>query len=159
MKSFKEFFQQQDNMIEEKGDIKKTLSKIPASHAALVKGFKWKFHGGNTLNGDNQHVGYMDNHSKEIAVAAPWNYSREFAVLHEIAHVVYERMPNQLKHQWSELIHKTLHKQAEENPKVKSSLKQSPEEIFCHSYANFYSKHKVETYNNPEWMAFIKNLA
>lgn len=155
---FKEFFQQQDNMTEEKEDIKKTLAKIPPSHAALVKDFKWKFHGGNTLNGDDEHVGYMDADSKEIAVAAPWNFSREFAILHEIAHKVWENLPRKEQQKWAELVNKNAPQQAKSNPQAKDSLKQPPEEIFCHSYANFYSKHKNATYNNPEWMNFMKNL-
>lgn len=155
---FKEFFQQHDNMIEEKGDIKKTLAKLPPSHQSLVQGFKWKFHGGNTLNGDAKHVGYMDDNSKEIAVAAPWNFSREFAILHEIAHKVYEKLPNEIKHQWASLVHNNAQTQMQDNPQAKDSLKQEPEEIFCHSYANYYSKHKNATYNNPEWMKFIEEL-
>lgn len=156
MINFKQFMQ--DNMEEEKGDIQKTLSKLPPSHAALVKGYKWKFHAGNTLNGDDDHVGYIDNHSKEIAVAAPWNFSRQFTILHEIAHIVYEKLTNQKKQQWAQIVEKNINKQTIENPQAKDSLKQSSEEIFCHCYANFYSKHKNATYNNPEWMDFIKNI-
>ena len=38
----------------------------------------------------------------------------------------------------------------------KSSLNQGAEEIFAMSYANYYSKHKILTYNHPKWMNFIK---
>lgn len=150
MISFKEFFRQQDNMIEEKGDIKKTLSKLPPSHAALVRGFKWKFHGGNTLNGDDEHVGYMDDHSKEIAVAAPYNYGREFTILHEIGHKVWEKFVlsnTVLVKEWTQIVNRTKNKQ-----------KQSPEELFCHAYANFYTKNKIVIHNHPEWKDFIGNL-
>ena len=155
---FKDFLESDSGMGEEKRDVLKTVGKLPPTHRNLIKGFDWKFQGGNTLSGDDQHVGYMDNYEKEIAVAAPWNYSREFTILHEIAHTVWERLPNQLKHQWAAIIQKTKHQQAANNPDNKDCLNQNPEELFCMSYASFYAKHKVATYNHPEWMNFIKNL-
>ncbi len=155
---FRDYIESDANMGEEKDDILKTLGKLPPSHRNLVKGFNWKLQGGNTLNGDDQHVGYMDNQSKEIAVAAPWNFPREFTALHEVAHTVWERLPNQLKQKWASIVHKNLSNQMKENPNAADSLNQDPEEIFCHCYANCYAKHKIATYNNPEWMDFIKNL-
>lgn len=149
MISFKQYFQQND-MEEEKGDIKKTLAKLPESHAALVKGFQWKFHAGNTLNGDDQHVGYVDTHSKEVAVAAPYNYGREFTILHEIAHRVWERFvaPDpRLVHEWKQIVARTKNKQ-----------KQGPEELFCHAYANYYVKNKIVIHDHPEWRQFIANI-
>jgi hypothetical protein len=149
MMSFKQYFQQ-DDMEEEKGDIKKTLAKLPESHAALVKGFQWKFHAGNTLNGDDQHVGYVDTHSKEVAVAAPYNYGREFTILHEIAHRVWERFvaPDpRLVHEWKQIVARTKNKQ-----------KQGPEELFCHAYANYYVKNKIVIHDHPEWRQFIANI-
>lgn len=151
---FKEFMQQymaHDGMEEEKKDIEETLSKLPPSHKALVEGYRWKFHAGNTLNGDDEHVGYIDDGDKEIAVAGPWNYSREYTILHEVAHKVWERLVTpELKHQWN-----VLFKNAEKKHKA---LEQSAEEIFCMTYANFYADHKLLTYYKPEWMQFIKNL-
>lgn len=132
---------------EEKKDIYSTLKKIPPSHAALVKGFQWKFHAGNTLNGDDQHVGYMDDKEKEIAVAAPWNYGREFTILHEIAHRIWERLPHQLKIQWVMIVANTKNKQ-----------NQGAEENFCHGYANHYAKNKIVIHDHPEWHQFIANL-
>lgn len=158
---FKDFFKEDKNA-EGMEDIQKTISKLPQSHAALVSGFQMKFHPGNTLNGDKNHVGYVDDNSKEIAVAAPWNFSREFTILHEIAHKVWEKFvaPNQrLAQLWTQLVQKNSSDQMQRNPQAKDSLDQEPEEIFCHSYANFYSKHKNATYNNPEWMHFIKNIS
>lgn len=155
---FRDFIESDAGMGEEKNDILKTLDKLPMSHRNLIKGYSWKFQGGNTLNGDDQHVGYMDSHEKEIAVAAPWNFPREWCALHEIAHVIFEHLPQNTKHQWIQLVHRTLRKQMEENPNAQDSLNQNPEEIFCHSYACFFSKHKIATYDNPEWMNFIKNL-
>lgn len=159
---FKEFMQQNmtsDGMGEEKKDIQNTLSKIPEPHRNLIKGYRWKFHAGNTLNGDDEHVGYVDDNDKEIAVAAPWGYGREFCALHEIAHKVLDNLPPNIKHQWLTLFNKTknqqMHHADDEN---KAALDQSPDEIFCMCYATFYSKHKNMTYVNPQWMQFIKNL-
>jgi hypothetical protein len=154
---FKEFMQAND-MEGEKEDIQKTLSKLPQSHSALVRGFQWKFHAGNTLNGDEEHVGYMDDSSKEIAIAAPWGYGREFCVLHEVAHKILNQLPKEVRNKWVILLQRTQSKQIQDNPQNKDSLDQSPEEIFCMCYATYYSKHKLKTYYNPEWMQFIKNL-
>ena len=159
---FKEFMQQHmssDGMGEEKKDIQNTLDKIPQSHRNLVKGYRWKFHAGNTLNGDDEHVGYIDDNDKEIAVASPWGYGREFCALHEIAHKVLDNLPANIKHQWATLFNRTKNKQINTaDEESKGALDQSPEEIFCMCYATFYSKHKNMTYANPQWMEFIKNL-
>jgi len=149
MMRFKEFVQNMsaEDMDEEKRDIQQTLGKLPPSHANLVKGFKWKFQSGNTLHGDDEHVGYMDDQSKEIAVAAPWNYGREFTVLHEVAHRVWELLPRPLKQQWANVVAHTEKKQ-----------NQSPEELFCMAYANHYAKNKIVIHDHPQWHEFIKNL-
>ena len=105
MLSFKKFLQ--DNMKEEKSDIKKTLSKIPHSHSYLVKDYDWEFHTGNTLNGDDEHIGYIDDKRKEIAVSGPWNYGREFTILHEVGHKVWEKfiLPNKkLVEKWKKIV-------------------------------------------------------
>lgn len=154
---FRDYIESDASMGEEKKDILQTLSKIPTSHRNFLRGFSWKFQGGNTLNGDDQHVGYMDDHEKEIAVAAPWSYGREFTILHEVAHTVWEHLPRNVKQQWVELVNRTKHTQ-NTGSETQDSLNQNAEEIFCHSYANFYTKHKLLTYSNPEWMNFIKNL-
>lgn len=135
---------------EEKNDVLNTLSKIPQSHSALVQGFNWKFHPGNTLNGDNKHVGYMDDHEREIAVAAPWNYGREFTILHEIAHKVWEKLPPELQKAWVQLVSST-HRPREEQ-------QQEPEEMFAMAYATAYVKHPPITYAFPKWIEFIKSL-
>lgn len=147
MARFREFLQQQDGMAEEREDIRRTLAKLPASHANLVRGFSWKFHAGNTLNGDSKHVGYMDDQDKEIAVAAPWNYGREFTLLHEIGHRVWERLPPDLQKQWHYIVANTKNKQEQE-----------PEELFCMAYANHYVKNRVVIHDHPEWHRFIEGL-
>lgn len=148
-------FMQHANMEEEKGDIKKTLAKLPPSHAALVQGFKWKFHAGNTLNGDNQHVGYMDDQEKEIAVAAPQNYGRQFCSLHEIAHKVWDRLSPQLKQQWNHICRQLTPRQKQDN---NPAIHQEPTEIFCMAYGNYYADTKLVKFDNPLWMKFIANL-
>lgn len=146
----RQFMQQGGGMDEEKKDIQKTLSKLPQSHQALVRGYQWKFHAGNTLNGDSEHVGYVDDNTKEIAVAGPWNYGREFTILHEVAHKVWERyvqpQPEMVK-QWHQIVANTKHKQ-----------KQEPEELFCMAYANHYAKNKIVIHTHKEWDDFIKRL-
>jgi hypothetical protein len=152
---FRDYIESDASMGEEKDDIVKTLSKLPPSHRNRVKGFDWKFQGGNTLSGDQQHVGYMDSQEKEIAVAAPWNYGREFTALHEIAHTIWESLPPEVQKQWFHVVKNTKPSADGQN---NDSLNQNPEELFCMSYACYYAKHKIVTYYKPEWMNFIKNL-
>lgn len=145
--SFRQFVEMEES--EEKSDIQRTLEKIPQSHADLVRGFNWKFSAGNTLKGDDQHIGYIDIRTKEIAVAAPWNYGREFTVLHEIAHQVYDNLiDDEQKAQWEQIVANTENKQ-----------NQSPEELFCMAYANFYAKNKITIHDHPEWNEFIKGIS
>jgi hypothetical protein len=147
MKSFSKFLEQKAKTEEEK-NIQATLKKIPDSHGKLVKDFHVRFEGGNTLHGDDQHVGYVDEEDKEICLASPWNYGREFTFLHEIAHKVYEKlMSNDLKKKWAEIVKKTKNKQ-----------KQSPEELFCMAYANHFIKNKIIIHDHPEWHKFIEEL-
>jgi hypothetical protein len=145
---FKSFIEQHLTSGEEVNDIKTLLNKLPKLHGQLVKGFTWKFQPGNTLHGDDEHIGYMDDKSKEIAVAAPWNYGREFTILHEIAHRVWEDIvPDDMKHEWGEIVKNTKEKQP-----------QSEEELFCMAYANHYAKNKISIHDHPEWDDFIKRL-
>lgn len=143
-------FMQADNNAEEQRDIKKTLSKLPQAHVSLVQGYNWKIHPGNTLNGDDQHVGYVDDGNKEIAVAGPWNYGREFTILHEVAHKVWEKYikpcPEKV-HEWTRIVNGTKHKQDQE-----------PEELFCMAYANHYVKNKIVIHTHKEWDDFIKRI-
>lgn len=127
-------------------DIDDTLSKIPKSHAALVKGYTYKFEPNNTLDGD--HVGEIDTEKKSIRVAAPWNYGRQYAFLHEIGHQVWDNLVEKpLKKKWMKIVDRTKHKQP-----------QGGEELFCMAYADFYAKNKIEIHHHPEWAKFIKSL-
>jgi hypothetical protein len=143
---------------EEEKNIKEVVAKLPKKFQKLLKGYKFKFTGGNTLDGDSEHVGVI--HKDKITVAAPWHYGRCFVFLHELAHLVYEHgMASDKKKEWKELIDRTLNQQKKSQPKqVRSALSQNDEELFAMSFANAYSKHKVLTYNHPEWMNFIFKL-
>lgn len=138
---FKDFLLESE---EEEKNVKATIAKLPAKHRALVRGFKVKFTGGNTLSGDDDHIGVIDD--DEITVAAPWHYGREFTFLHEIAHMVYEKlMTPKLKKEWAEVVKKNPNRQ-----------RQNDEELFCMAYACCYAKHKIFVHHHEKWDEFIK---
>ena len=85
MKTFKKFFE-----AEEKENVKELILMLPIRHRKLLNRFKFTYTPNNTLAGDREHIGYI--HRKSIVVAAPWNYSRKFTTLHEIAHLVWEHL-------------------------------------------------------------------
>ncbi|RTK97719.1 MAG: hypothetical protein EKK64_00455 [Neisseriaceae bacterium] len=152
MTNFKTFIESK-----EKEDVSKIIAKLPKNHQKLLNGYKFKYTGGNTLHGDNEHIGYI--HKDNIVVAAPWHYSRSFTTLHEIAHLVYEKLfTEELKKEWSDLFKNTIKSQIEKNPNSKDSLKQNAEEIFCMAYAATYAKHPPSTYLNEKWQDFVKYL-
>lgn len=129
-------------------DVKATLSKIPNAHKELTQKYNFKFEPDNTLKGSDEYVGELDTDKKDITVAAPWNYGREYAILHEIGHLVWEKfITPKLKKKWSELVKRTKHKQ-----------EQNQEELFCMAYANTYAQNKIEIHNHDHWEEFIKNL-
>ena len=148
--NFKTYFES-----EEKQNVVQLIQSLPKGHQKLLDGYKFKFTPGNTLNGDDQHVGYI--HKDKIVVAAPWNYGRAFTTLHEIAHLVWDyKMSDERKKEWKELLKKTKAKFIESLPKKnRSAVKQDAEEIFAMVYANVYSKHSLITYNHPDWKDFI----
>jgi hypothetical protein len=142
---------------EEKENVKDMISRLPKKHQKLLDGYKIKFTPGNTLHGDDEHIGYI--HKNKIVVAAPWNYGRCFTFLHEVAHLFYEKLmtPN-LKKEWSKLVKSTVENQKNKLPeKCHSALNQGAEEIFCMVYASTYSKHPPVTYLNKDWQHFIQN--
>lgn len=129
-------------------DVKETLAKLPKKHRDLVAGYRFKFQPGNTLKNDKTHIGYLDNDKKEICVAAPYNYGREFTLLHEIGHRIWEKlMTHEMRIKWHEIVSKTKNKQ-----------NQNDEELFCMSYASCYAKNKITIHDHPAWNAFIKKL-
>lgn len=135
-------------------DVKKTIIKIPARHRALIKDYTFEKQDGNTLKGDGEHVGIIDEKKKKITVAAPWNYGREFTILHEFAHAVWKYLVGRkLREDWSVLV-----KKVKENKENKKDLDQNDEEIFCMIYAQFYSNNKIVKFDHPELLNFIEKL-
>jgi hypothetical protein len=130
---------------EEERNIKAMLKKLPKKHADLMKGFKFKYVPGNTLKGDDEHIGLIKG--KTVTVAGPWNYGREFTTLHEIGHMVWEKlMTPELKKAWTACAKKNK-KQNQDND----------EENFCMAYAACYTKHPPLTHHHEAWVDFIKN--
>jgi len=130
-------------------DLKKTLGKLPPLHKKIASAFKFKFQPGNELQGDCEHIGLIDNKKKTITVAAPWNYGREYTVLHEVGHLVWNGLlDDKLRKEWEGIAKRTKDKQKGQNP----------EELFCMAYANTYANHKVVVHTHDEWEKFIKKL-
>ena len=144
---------------EEEKNIQAMLKKLPKKHAALMKGFKFKYVPGNTLKGDNAHIGLIKG--KTVTVAGPWNYGREFTTLHEVAHMVFEKLVTpQIKKKWEALLKETKPKHIKElkSKGMKTdALDQGAEELFCMAYAATYAKHPTVIYHCSEWVDFIKN--
>lgn len=131
---------------EEEKNVQATLKKLPAKHRALVSGFNVKFTGGNTLHGDDDHIGVIDD--DEITVAAPWHYGREFTFLHEIAHMVHEKLLSEKwRTEWANVVKKNPNRQ-----------KQNAEELFCMAYACHFAKHKIHVHYHPAWEKFMNRF-
>lgn len=137
--------------IEDKDDVQDTLNLIPKKHLKLLDGLIIKYTCNNTLNFDNKSIGMLKNN--KITVSAPWHYSRQFTTLHEIAHIIWcKYLSDKQKETWKKIF-------LEEKNKIKHpSIKQNHEEIFCMAYANYYCKHKLQTYSNKKWEKFIKKI-
>lgn len=143
---FKQFLAESE--AEYREDIKKTLANIPKRHAALVAGYKFKFQNSNTLNQDKEHVGLIDAAKKQIVIASPWNYGRQYTLLHEIGHMVYDKfLDDANKETWKKIVKRTKDKQ-----------NQSAEELFCMAYANTYAKNQIVIHTHPEWERFVKTI-
>ena len=128
-------------------DLDETLHKLPKKVQALLKNYKFKFVGENNLKNDKEHVGLLDPDKNTITVAAPWNYGREMAVLHEVGHLFFNTLKPTQKQQWENIVKKTKEKQ-----------EQSPQELFCFAFANYFVHMKVEIHTHLEWEKFIKKL-
>ena len=112
-----------------------------------------KYNNGTTL--DKKNVGLKCG--TKISIASPWHYSKEFVTLHELGHVVWEDSKPKIRNKWKKLLNRTI-KDHKKNSKSKSSLNQSPEEIFCMAYASSYSKHPSSVFYNTKWIKFIKSI-
>jgi hypothetical protein len=128
---------------EEQENVKTMISKLPKGHQKLLNGYKFKYTPGNTLKGDDEHIGYI--HKDKIVVAAPWNYGREFTTLHEIAHLVYEYLcDKKWKDEWKKVVKKNPDRQ-----------KQNDEELFAMAYACHFAKHKIKVHDHPTWHNYM----
>ena len=144
--NFKDFFILAESYEQ---DIKKTLSKIPKKHQALIRGYKFKFQSGNELKGDHESVGLVDREKKTITIAAPYNFGREFCILHEIGHLVWETLDKDAQKKWRELIKKYP---AEDSPK------QAADEYFSMAYANTHVYNQVKKFCIDAWHKFVQGL-
>lgn len=143
MRSFIQFVEQKS---EEEKNLQNTIAKLPKKYQKLLKSFNIKLTCKNTLNGDEDHIGVI--HKFDIEVAAPWNYGREFTFLHEIAHLIWEKsITNEQKKEWKNLARL-----------YKGKPKMDEEELFCMFFASNYANHRIETYNNPKLINFIKSI-
>lgn len=134
------------------GDVRKTLGKIPKEHRELVKGYKILFQPSNTLKGDDGHVGFIDEEKKTITVSSPWNYGREYTLLHEIGHAVWKyRMGDRRKSEWRKML-------APVKKKNDKDLDQNDEEIFCMTYAQAYANNKMVKYDHDKLVEFARKV-
>ena len=147
---FREFY----HLIEAKSkkeaeDLASSLNKIPKAHKKLLRDYDISFQGDNTLKDGGDNIGENDLDAKKIVISAPWNYGREFALLHEIGHMVWDQLlcPHH-KEKWKKIAKAT-----------KGTIKQNTEELFCHAYANTYAKNQIAIHTHPKWETFIKELA
>jgi hypothetical protein len=135
----------------ESEDLKKTLAKLPQRHRDVVKDYKFVFQPSNGLKGDPKHIGFIDEEKKTITVAAPWNHSREYTLLHEVGHAVWKHFVREKeKKEWRRILaaHRKKHK----------NLDQEHEEMFCMLYAQYYAKNKLEKYDHKELLDFVAKI-
>lgn len=128
-------------------DARDTVKKLPKKYRKLLRGYQFKFQNSNTLDHDDENIGKVQGN--KITVAAPWFYPKEFTFLHEIGHVVWEKMikGTSLEKQWKSLLKNT-----------KNKVKQNDEEIFCHSFSAAYSTNPPLKHYHKNLINFIKNL-
>lgn len=147
-----EFRQYLREATEQEKDVRKTLGRIPKAHAALLKGYRFEFQPSNCLKGDDGHIGLIDEKNKKITIAAPWNYGREYTLLHEVGHAVWKYVVDEKgKEEWKKLLGPVRRRN-------KRDLDQGDEEIFCMTYAQAYAKNKMEKYDHDELVRFVKEL-
>jgi hypothetical protein len=145
MNGFKLFFEQTQ---EQEKNLKATLAKLPKKFSDLIKGYKFKWHNDNTLRGDDQHIGIINPIKKMVTIASPFNYGREYVLLHEIGHKVFENfMTKELLDEWREILKKTKHK-----------LKQDEEELWCMNFSNHFAENKIVVHTHPEWEKYMKKF-
>jgi hypothetical protein len=149
--NFKEYV----NLNESAGDgedAKKTLRRLPKRHSDLVRGYRIIFQPSNSLKGDDKHIGFIDEKDKTITVASPWNYGREYTLLHEVGHAVWKFLVSKEKREdWSRIL-------APVKAKNKKDLDQNDEEIFCMIYAQVHAKNKMKKFDHEELERFVSKI-
>lgn len=144
MITFKTFLE----VSEEQKNISATLARLPKKHADLVKDYKFIFQKGNTLDHDDQSVGMVDPKNKTITLAGAYWYGREFILLHEIAHRVFDKfMSEKMLDKWKKILDKT-----------KCKKEENAEESWAMAYASYFSQNPVKAYDCPDWKKFIKEF-
>ena len=149
--NFKEYFIVNEASGDEE-DAKKTLGRIPKRHRELVKDYKLIFQPSNCLKGDEKHIGFINEKDKTITIAAPWNYGREYTLLHEVGHAVWKFLVSKEKREeWGKIL-------APVKAKNKKDLGQNDEEIFCMIYAQVHAKNKVKKYDHEKLEKFVSRI-
>lgn len=129
-------------------DVINSIQKLPKKFQKLAKEYKIKFQNGHTLKGDDNNIGFINEKDKTITLASPWNYPREYALLHEIGHIIWKYIVNSNeKAEWSKIAKNTKNKQD-----------QNDEELFCMAFADYYSHNKIVIHHHKEWENFIKKI-
>lgn len=132
----------------EQNDVKNSIKKLPKSYQKLVNKYEIKFEDGHNVKHDKDSIGFIDEEKKVITIASPWNYGREYTLLHEIGHIIWKYVvDNKRKTEWTTIVKNTKNKQ-----------KQNDEELFCMAFANYYAHHQIVIHHHDEWQKFIKNL-
>jgi len=133
-------------------DVKNTLGKLPKQHAELIKGYEFVFQPQNTLKGDDGHIGFIDEKKKTITIASPWNYGREYTLLHEVGHAVWKyAVDEKKKSEWKKIL-------APIRKANKKDLDQNDEEIFCMTYAQVYARNKINKYDHEALVDFVRKV-
>jgi hypothetical protein len=128
----------------------RSVRKLPAAYRKLLRGYTFRFQTGGTLKGDGDHIGVVQNTpTKKIVVASPWFYPREFALLHEIGHLVWAKYVagTPLEKKWRSAC-----------SGAKTKIKQNAEEVFCHVFSQYYSTNKLVKFDYPHLLSFIRSL-
>jgi hypothetical protein len=145
MEGFRRYFEAATELDK---NLRTTLDKLPASHRKLINGYKFHWQGGNILKGDDEHIGLIDPKKKTVTIAAPWNYGREFTLLHELAHLVWNYFVNRKhRNEWQVIVNNT-----------KEKMRQNAEELFCMAYANHFAKNQIGIHDHPSWDKFIQKM-
>ncbi len=130
-------------------DAHASIRKLPAKYRKLVRGYTIKFQNTGTLKGDDGHIGRVqDSPTKSITIAAPWFYSRNFVLLHEIGHLVWSKYVKgtPIEKKWITIA---------KNTKTNESI----EELFAHGFAAQYVKYPPTIFYHKTWRNFFDKLS